>query len=149
MERTNCQLMLRAAAVAALAMLPVCAQQHSNFSGTWKLNETLSGTTASGPHETVWKIEHNDPKFKYSASGKRGYMPFTEAYEFTTDGKMPSDPARLAVTSAWEGESLILRYVKGGRDVARFTLRVTAGGKQMTREAALGDVKVHEVYDRQ
>lgn len=143
------RLMLRAAAMAAVAMLSAGAQTHPNFTGTWKLNESLSGTSATGPREIVWKIEHNDPKLKYSASGKRGYMPFNEAYEFTTDGKPPADASKLAVTGEWEGEALILRYVKDGRDVARVTLRVTAGGKQMTREGTLGSIKLHEVYDRQ
>jgi hypothetical protein len=141
--------MLRVAAMAAAAVLSVCAQSHPNFSGAWKLNESLSGTTAAGPREIVWKIEHNDPKLKYSASGVRGDMPFTEAFELTTDGKPRSDASRLAVTGEWEGEALVLRYVKDGRDLARFTLRVTTGGKQMTREGTLGSMKIREVYDRQ
>jgi hypothetical protein len=133
----------------AAATISVWAQSHPNFSGTWKLNETVSGTTASGPREIVWRIEHGDPKFKYSASGKRGYMPFSEGYEFTTDGRAPVDASKVAVTAAWEGEALVLRYVKGGKELARTQLRLTANGKQMMRDGAMGDIKVHEVYDRQ
>ncbi len=82
-------------------------------------------------------------------TGKRGYMPFSEAYDFTTDGKMPSDPAKVGVCAAWEGEALVLRYVKDGREFARFTLHLSADGKQMTREGAMGNVNLREVYDRQ
>ena len=146
MER---RLMLRVAAMAALAMLPVGAQQHANFSGNWKLNESMSGTQATGPREIVWKIEHNEPRFKYALQGKRGYMPFSEAYECTTDGRAPADASKVAMTGAWEGDALVLRYLKDGRELGRFQLRLTAGGKQMTRDGAAGTVKIHEVYDRQ
>jgi len=144
MERMTCLF-----ALAAAMIFPLCAQPHSNFNGVWKLNESLSGTTASGPREIVWKIEHADPRFKYSASGKRGYMPFTEAYEFTTDGRAPADATKVAVMAAWEGDALVMRYVKDGKELARIQLRLTADGKQMTREGAMGSVKIHEVYDRQ
>jgi hypothetical protein len=136
-------------ALSTLIVLPVCAQQRPNFSGTWKLNETLSGTSSTGPREILWKVEQVEPKFKYSASGKRGYMPFSEAYEFTTDGRAPADASKVAVVGAWEGEALVMRYVKGGKDLARIQLRVSADGKQMLRDGAMGPVKIHEVYDRQ
>jgi hypothetical protein len=132
-----------------LAILPCWGQQHANFNGTWKLNEAMSGTSPTGPREIVWKIEHSDPKFKYTASGTRGYMPFSEAYEFTTDGRAPADASKVAVIGVWEGDALVMRYVKGGKDVARIELRLKAGGKQMTRDGAMGAVKIHEVYDRQ
>jgi len=133
----------------AAAILPVEGQQHPNFSGTWKLNEAASGTTAAGPREIVWKIEQSDPKFKYSASGKRGYMPFSESYEFTTDGRAPADGSKVAVIAAWDGDVLVMRYVKGEKELARIQLHITASGKQMTRDGAMGGITVHEIYDRQ
>ena len=105
-----------------------------NFTGAWKLNEKASGTTAGGPHEIVWKIEQSETKFKYSATGKRGYMPFSEAYELPT---------------VWDGDALVLKYVKDGREFARFTLRMSADGKQMTREGTVGSTRIREIYDRQ
>ena len=138
------------AALSVLIALPVCAQQQRpNFNGIWKLNETLSGTASTGPREIVWKIEQAEPKFKYTASGKRGYMPFTEGYEFTTDGRAPADASKVAVSGAWEGGALVMRYVRDGKDLARIRLRISADGKQMTRDGAMGSVKIHEVYDRQ
>jgi hypothetical protein len=131
------------------SVVSFCAEPRSNFSGAWNLNESATGKTAAGPREIVWKIEHNDPRFKYSLTGKLGDMSFSEAYDFTTDGKTPSAPADVGVCAAWEGGALVLRYVKDGRELARFTLRVSADGKQMTREAAMGNVKIRDVYDRQ
>ena len=137
------------AALSALMALPVCAQPHPSFNGAWKLNETLSGTSSGGPREIVWKVEHVDPKFKYTASGKRGYMPFSEAYEFTTDGRAPADASKVAVSGAWEGDVLVMRYMKDGKELARIRLSVSADGRQMTREGAMGSVRIHEIYDRQ
>uniref|UniRef100_Q01S73 Lipocalin-like domain-containing protein n=1 Tax=Solibacter usitatus (strain Ellin6076) TaxID=234267 RepID=Q01S73_SOLUE len=133
----------------AVLAATLLAQPRPNFNGVWKLNESLSGTTASGPREIVWKIEHTDPRFKYAASGSRGYMPFTESYEFTTDGRAPADASKVAVVAVWEGEALVMRYVKDGKELARIQLRIAGGGKQMTRDGAMGSVKIHEVYDRQ
>ncbi|HEY1495649.1 MAG TPA: hypothetical protein VGF49_13950 [Candidatus Solibacter sp.] len=53
------------------------------------------------------------------------------------------------MTAAWEGDTLVMRYVKDGKELVRIQLRLTADGKQMTRERAMGSVKIHEVYDRQ
>jgi hypothetical protein len=97
----------------------------------------------------VWKIEHVEPKFKYTASGTRGYMPFTEAYEFTTDGLAPAAGPKVAVIGAWEGSALVMRYVKDGKELARIHLRVSTDGKQMIRDGTMGQVKIHEIYDRQ
>jgi hypothetical protein len=76
-------------------------------------------------------------------------MPFTEAYEFTTDGRAPADASKVAVSGTWEGGALVMRYVRDGKDLARIRLRISADGKQMTRDGAMGSVKIHEVYDRQ
>lgn len=125
------------------------AQPRPNFNGTWKLNEAQSGTASTGPRGMVWKIEQADPKFKYSANGTRGYMPFSESYEFTTDGRAPADTSKVGVIGTWDGSVLVMRYVKDGKDVARIQLSLSNDGKQMTRDGAMGQVKIHEVYDRQ
>lgn len=135
---------LLAAALFVPAGVQLRAEARPNFTGTWKLNEKLSGN--SDVREIVWVIEHKEPKFQYTASGRRGFMPFSESHEFTMDGKMPT----AGIAGAWEGQALILKYLKDGKEAMRFVFRVSADGKQMTREADLGgNRKVREVYDRQ
>ncbi len=127
------------------------ADTHPDFTGSWKLNETLSGTQAGSVRDVVFTIEHKDPIFKYSATGKRAFnADFTEAYECTTNGNPPADPSKVSMVGNWQGEALLLSLYKDGKELIRFSFRVTAGGKQMTREADLsGGRKIREVYDRQ
>jgi imidazolonepropionase-like amidohydrolase len=127
------------------------AASRPDFTVTWKLNETLSGTPAGGVREVVFIIEHKDPNFKYSATGRRAFnATFSEAYECTTDGKPPADPAKVSMVGNWQAQTLILSLYKDGKELMKFSFKVSADGKQMTREADLGGGrKVHEVYDRQ
>ena len=140
-----------AAARGASVAPPIPAASRPDFTGTWKLNETLSGTPAGGVREVVFIIEHKDPNFKYSATGKRAFnATFSEAYECTTDGKPPADPAKVSMVGNWQAQTLILSLYKDGKELMKFSFKVSADGKQMTREADLGGGrKVHEVYDRQ
>ena len=138
--------LLFGAALAALAL----AQPHPNFTGAWKLNEALSGSTPAGAHEILFQIQHKDPAFRYSATGKQGLAPFNEAYEFTTDGKMPADSSKLGVTGQWDGEALDLRYVKDGKEIAKVILRLSPDARQMTRETEFANKRlIREIYDRQ
>src|SRR5664279_2120305 len=52
------------------AALPMFAGM-PNLTGHWKLNETA--TQGAAHRGTIYVIEHNEPKFKYSASGNAGY----------------------------------------------------------------------------
>jgi hypothetical protein len=138
----------------ALASIALAQQQpaetHPNFTGTWKLNETLSGSTPAGAHEIVFQIRHKDPDFRYSATGKQGMAPFSEAYEFTTDGKTPADSSKLSVTGRWDGAALDMRYVRDGKEIAKVLLRLSPDGKQMTRETEFANKRrIREIYDRQ
>jgi len=138
-----------ALAMVALAQQPA-ADTRPNFSGTWKLNEALRGTTPAGAHDIVFNIQHKDPSFSYSASGKRGLAPFSEAYDFVIDGRMPSDTSKLAVSAQWEGPALAMRYLKGGKEIAKVVLRLSADGRQMTRETEFPNrPRIREIYDRQ
>ena len=91
------------------------------------------------------------PNFKYSASGKHNFNAgFSEAYEFTTDGTAPASTSKSGVVGTWEGRVLVLRYVKGPKELFTFRFRLSSDGKQMTREADLnGDRKIREIYDRE
>ena len=122
-----------------------------NFTGTWKLNEAQSATPAGGVREVVFTIEHQDPLFKYSATGKRAFnATFSEAYECTTDGKLPADSGKLSMAGNWQGATLVLSLFKDGKELMKFSFKASADGKQMTREAELGGGrKIHEIYDRQ
>jgi hypothetical protein len=140
------------AAPAAPATAPtVAAAIRPDFTGSWKLNEALSGTPAGGVRGVVFIIEHTDPNFKYSATGKRAYnATFSEAYECTTDGKLPADAAKVSMVGNWQAQALVLSLYKDGKELMKFSFKVSADGKQMTREADLpGGRKVREVYDRQ
>jgi imidazolonepropionase-like amidohydrolase len=127
------------------------SETRPNFTGTWKLNETASATPAGGVREVVFTIEHKDPNFKYSATGKRAFnATFSEAYECTTDGKLPADPAKVSMAGNWQGAALVLSLYKDGKELMKFSFKVSADGRQMTREADLpGGRKVREIYDRQ
>jgi hypothetical protein len=137
-------------ALAALADLSAAAQTHPNFSGTWKLHQDASSVPSDAPRDTVLVIDHNEPRFKYSATGKRGLVPFSEVFEFTTDGRPPAEPSKLSVAANWEGQTLIMKYLKGGTLVATVRIRCSPDGKHMVREADFGaNRKVRETYDRQ
>ena len=136
-------------ALAIVTAWPLGAETRPNFTGVWKLSEAAA-SAADGPRQIVFRIEHKEPVFRYEASGQTGYQPFREAFEFTTDGKAPADASKLAVTAAWEGQSLATRYVKGGKELAKFVLRLSAGGRQLTRDGQMPDGrKIHQTYDRQ
>ena len=130
------------------AALPLLART-PNFTGQWKLNETLA--QGSNHHGTVYVIEHNEPKFRYSATGTAGYAGrIQESYEFTTDGKYDSETGKLKMAGQWEGPVLLMRLMKGPQELIRMRFRLTEDGKQMIREISLPNGRqVKEVYDRQ
>ncbi len=135
--------------VCLLMAMPLLAGDTPNFSGKWKLNETQS---ADANHRgTVFVIEHKEPAFKYSASGLLGTArPFSEAYEFTTDGKTQPASEKPQIVAHWEGSALVMDFVKGSELLARFKFHLSSDGKQMFREADLKDGrKIREIYDRQ
>jgi hypothetical protein len=131
-----------AAALPMLAGVP-------NFTGRWKLNETL--TQGANHHGTVYAIEHSEPKFKYSASGNAGYAGrIQESYEFTTDGKYAPEPDKVKMAGQWDGSVLVMRLMKGPKELMRMRFHLTADGKQMIREMSLANGRqIKEVYDKQ
>jgi hypothetical protein len=132
----------------ALLAAGLPAQNKPDFSGRWKLNETQTEMSPSGPREIVFRIEHKEPMFKYTANGKVSSQNFTETYEFNTSVRPQRDPSKIVVDGQWEGSTLALRFYKGEAELIKFTLRLSPDGKQMFREGGR-DGKLHEVYDRQ
>jgi hypothetical protein len=140
---------LRIALAAAIGALPANAEAHPNFSGIWKINAT--GTDASSsPTNVVFAIDHKEPKFKYTAKGTSGAGPFEESFTFSTDGSIvPVDPRELSVGGVWNGQALVVRYHKDGKQLATVEFRLSPDGKRMTRRGEIGARKIVEVYDRQ
>ena len=136
---------------AAFVASPALPQDHPNFTGVWKLNETNRSPTDLGPRELVFTIDHRDPDFKYDAKGRQAnYAAFAESYAFTTDGKVPAGDAKVKVVAQWEGDALMTRYLAGGNEVFTVKFRLSADGRQMFRETTMkGKPLGTEVYDKQ
>lgn len=130
------------AAVLAAGIPILSVQAKTDFSGTWKLNDKISDP---GPRSVVFKIEHKDPTFKYSASGETAEgQHFSEDAELTTDGRVHPGPNSGTVSGNWEGETLVLLYKIGDNQI-KMTLKLSTDGKQMFRDV----LDRHEVYDKQ
>jgi hypothetical protein len=131
-----------------VAALPLIAGT-PNFTGRWKLNETL--TQGANHHGTVYVIEHNEPRFKYSATGNAGYAGrIQESYEFTTDGKYHADAETVKMAGQWDGPVLVMRLMKGAKELVRMRFRLTTDGRQMIREMSLANGRqIKEIYDKE
>ena len=138
----------RIAIVLAIGALPVTAADHPSFSGTWKMNTAATDST-SGPSDVVFEITHKEPYVKYTATGKSGSIPFSETYEFLIGGSAPADSRKLSVAGSWQGQTLVLRYTKDGKQLAAIELQLADDGKRMTRRGEFGGRKIDEVYYRQ
>jgi hypothetical protein len=136
---------------AAFVASPLPAQDHPNFTGAWKQNETNRSPTELGPRAGVFTIDHRDPDFKYDAKGRQAnYAAFAESYAFTTDGKVPAGDAKVKVVAQWEGDVLMTRYLAGGNEVFTVKFRLSADGRQMFRETTMKGKPVGtQVYDKQ
>lgn len=127
---------------AVMFVLPLSAQTKPDFSGTWKLNE--KARPIDGPSNIVFRIDHKNPHLRYTATGETaGGDPFTEAVEFTIDGKEHPGIESGTVSARWDEQRLVIRFTIGGNEYP-VVLRLSSDGKQMLRDA-LGH---HEVYDR-
>ncbi len=137
--------------VAGVAVAPVLAGDHPNLTGTWKMNEANRPAGSTGPREVVLTIRHHDPQFSYQAKGRQSnYAPFSEAYSFTTDGKVPEGDAKMKVVAQWKDEVLTTRYLVGGEEFMVVEYHLSADGKRLTRNPFLrGKPLGRETYDRQ
>jgi len=128
------------------------AQDHPNFTGTWKLNVAKSEMGSAGPTELVVEVDHKDPVFKYSVRGMAGGQRFEESESFTTDGKASRDSHGVNVTVSWDGEALVAVGTADDRSmvfVSRLTL--SGDGKVITRVFKQKDdpEQRHEIYEKQ
>ena len=122
-----------------------------NFSGTYRLNAVESPPKVGGLHDTVWKIEQHGALVKYEATGIMGFsQPFKESAEFSTDGKKTQVVGTATLVGSLEDGAIVMRYLVQGKETARFTLKLSAGGKRLVRDGSFPDGRrTHEVYDRQ
>lgn len=128
--------------IACAGALPLAGEPKANFTGTWKLEEKAA--QAPGPRNIVFRIEHREPNFKYSATGQTAEgEPFTETVAFTTDGKEHPGLYSGTVVGRWKGETVVIEFTINGKPFV-VELRLSADGKRMFRDV----MGLHETYDR-
>jgi hypothetical protein len=134
-----------------LSAVTLCAQNHPNFTGTWKFDSTKSDKS-SAPTVLVVEIDRKDPAFKYHVHGTAGGQQIDETETFTTDGRTSRDSHGVNVTASWDGEDLVAAGTANDGSmiyVARLTL--SSDGKSITRVfTQKDDPEQHrEIYEKQ
>ncbi|HEY6467962.1 MAG TPA: hypothetical protein VIY69_18320 [Candidatus Acidoferrales bacterium] len=154
-------------AVTALAGVSM-AQDHPDFSGTWKLNTAKSNAGDYGPTSRTEVVTQDGSKFteKVTSQTQMGENDFT--LSFAADGKtvtIPPDSPQANmgqltlkdITAAWDGASLVvtenLSY-QGQVDIgAKLTYTLSSDGKTMTiadhASTSMGDFDTSLVLDKQ
>src|SRR5215475_4558697 len=121
----------------AVALL---AQDHPNFTGTWKLDVAKSEMGGAGPTKLVVEVDHKDPVLKYIARGITDGQQFEETESFTTDGKATRDSHGVNVKASWDGATLVaVGTADDGSMVYLSRLTLSSDGKTITREFAQKD----------
>jgi hypothetical protein len=154
-------------ATAALAGASA-AQDHPNFSGTWKLNSAKSNVGDYGPSSRTDVIAQDGSKFtaKVTSATQMGESDYT--LTFAADGKtvtIPPDSPEATmgqltlkdITAAWDGASLVLTEnlsYQGQVDIgAKLTYTLSSDGKTMTiadhASTSMGDFDTSLVFDKQ
>ena len=132
--------------------VPLLAQDHPNFTGTWQLNVAKSEMGSAGPSELLVEVDHKDPVVKYIVRGIAGGQPFEETETFTTDGKASRDSHGVNVKASWDGVALVaVGTADDGSMVFQSRLTLSSDGKAITREFAQKDDRElrHEIYEKQ
>ena len=101
-----------------------------NFSGTWRFSREASVLQIPAPDETLFVVEHQEPRLSISRTHVVGDRRDTFSLELTTDGQDVSverDNLRLRAHAVWDGDTLIFdaHLVRGGEaatNVVRYTL---------------------------
>ena len=81
------------------------------FSGTWICIPEKSRLEMTAPSESVFVIEHEDPKFKVTRTHTWGEKSDTLSFEFTTDGEehhWKEGEWESWTRMTWMGEELVL-----------------------------------------
>jgi hypothetical protein len=144
----------------ALSVVSVCAQQKTDFSGTWKLNVAKSEFgMLGGPTSRTDVITHKDPSLSDSvtAEGAQGKQQYTASY--TTDGKEAVNKIgerEIKSTLKWAGSNLVIssKLLYNDMDVTgEATWVLSPDGKTLTLSAhytsAMGDADQKFVFEKQ
>jgi len=144
----------------ALSVVGVCAQQKTDFSGTWKLNVAKSDFgMLGGPTSRTDVITHKDPSLSNSvtAEGAQGKQQYTVSY--TTDGKEAANKMgdrEIKSVLKWAGSNLVIssKFVYNDMDVTgESTWVLSPDGKTLTISAhftsAMGDADQKFVFEKQ
>ena len=130
------------------------AQTKPNFSGTWELDVGKSDMGGAPITKLEVQIVHQDPVFKYTAKGVADGQDFEETETLTTDGKPGHDSRGAAVTTRWEGATLVsVATTDDRRPLYEARITLSADGKTAVRDfvrASPDDPqKRHEIYEKQ
>jgi hypothetical protein len=101
--------------VLTFSAVVLCAQTKPNFSGTWELNVGKSELDGAPITRLLVQIEQRRPVFKYTAKGTADGQDFEETEALATDGKPGHDSHGNAVTTHWEGATLISEFATADR----------------------------------
>ncbi|HKW16183.1 MAG TPA: hypothetical protein VJO35_01615 [Terriglobales bacterium] len=130
--------------------IALVAQNHPNFTGTWKLNVAKSDT--AGVTELVVDVDHRDPALKYVVRGKADGQPFEEKESFTTDGKVSRDSHDVNVEANWDGADLVIVGTADDKSMVYLVrLSLSNDGKTISRVFTYKDdpQQRHEIYEKQ
>ncbi len=111
--------MRHAFVLALFSAVSLLAQDHPDFSGTWKLSlEESDFAGKSSPKSKTELIEHKDPSLtekveQVTADGTRN-----GTYRYTTDGRLSSNTAFGEQTDSvakWDGQDLVIHTATHGK----------------------------------
>lgn len=146
----------------------VLAQNHTNFSGTWKLNLAKSNPGDYGPSQRTDVITQDGSKFteKISSTTQMGQEDYT--LSFTADGSKvtiaPDSPQATlgaltlkAIMASWNGEKLAVdtsASFQGQVDISGHNVySLSPDGKTLTitnhASTSMGDFDTSLVFDKQ
>src|ERR1051325_3888621 len=128
----NLRVLLSLAAVLFSAMF-LAAEDHPNYSGTWKLNLAKSEMGSSGVTDLVVDVRHNDPVITSAVRGTAVGQRFEENQTVTTDGKPSQDSRGVTVKVSWDGPALVwVGTASDGSMVYLSRATLSADGKHLT-----------------
>jgi len=125
------------AVVIAITLVPVTAQIHPNFSGTWSMDLTRSDAAVqaepSGPTTVTIEQSSTELTMTIARDGKSGTI------IYRLDGAPTAVPGGTA-TSHWDGAGLVtelVRTISGQTVTTQEVRRLSAGGDEMRVDTVL------------
>ncbi len=132
----------------ALLVMTFAQQPHKpNFSGTWRANFAKSKLQIKQPDNTVFTIEHREPRFVLSRTHTFEGKSDTWGITITTDGKevVRNESGRtLHARLIWERDSLVFDVqidLPDGKGHDRVKYSISRDGKTFTALESYRDAK--------